>query len=121
MEWRHLWPEASIGASVVALLLRLRWRSVIGAKNRLFDLGAVLIELQTCEADRRALEKALARTRAMEELLDHAGSPASPTGSGAAGTAPSPNGAKPRPRIRSLSRRSGRTKRAASPTRATDR
>lgn len=124
-EWRDYLPEAGIGLSAVFALWRLLGRqpvrSLISIKNRLFDLGALLIELQTCEADRRALEKALAHKRARDDLLGRNGSPDSAISSGDGGTAPSPTALKLRPRIRPLSPLLGRTKRGKSPTSPTDR
>lgn len=121
-EWKEWLPEAGVGTSAVLVLWRVLGkaplRSLISIKNRLFDLGAVLIELQTCEADKRALEKALARKRARDDLL---GSHDSAISSGDSATAPSRTASKRRPRIRSLSPRSGRRKPGASPTKATGR
>jgi hypothetical protein len=83
-------------------------------KNAAFDLGAILIDYETCEAENRALREALDRRRAIEEMRDHEPSAGSRSGATTEPAALSPTPARRRRRTRSSSRSSDRTKPAPS-------
>jgi hypothetical protein len=86
-------------------------------KNALFDVGALMIDLEECEADNRAYKEALARRRAVDEMRQQEASyGAFPSGATTGPDAPSPRPARRGRRTRSSSRPSGRTKPGPSPT-----
>jgi hypothetical protein len=123
VETWHKWlPELVTGGLTIAITvigraLGLRPIARIRAiKNAAFDLGAILIDYETCEAENRALREALDRRRAIEDLRDHESSAGSRSGATTAPADPSPTPAKRRRPTRLSSRPSDRTKPAPSPT-----
>jgi hypothetical protein len=105
-QWRNWLPEAGITTSALFALWRLMGRtplrSLIRLKNRLFDLGALLIRLQTCEADGRAKDETIAsQNKMIATWRERALSSGYPDGSTAADTgtsSPPPNEPPPTPK-----------------------
>jgi hypothetical protein len=115
-------PELVTGGAValataIGRMLGLRPIARIRAiKRGVFDLGALIIDLESCEADNRAYKEALARRKAIEEMRNQEFSDGFRSGSTTGPAVPSRPPAKRRRRTRSSSPRSGRTKPAPSPT-----
>ena len=120
--WRQWLPELVTGGLAIAItaigrMLGLRPIARVAAiKRAVFDLGALMIDYEECEAENRALREALDRRRAIEELRHHESLDESRSGATTGPAALSPMPAKRRRRTRSSSRRSDRTKPAPSPT-----